>query len=95
MASNSGGAPPQHQVTPAVTRSRSKAASTILSTAALRKLQQLCLYNNTTLPDMAHHMEMLTYAEYAYAATNVKLQRSGGGKVLTIPNSFKESYGTS
>ena len=46
-ASNSGGAPPQHQVTPAVTRGRSRAASALLSTAALRKLQQLCLHTNT------------------------------------------------
>ena len=39
MASNSGGALPQHQVTPALTRSRSRVASALLVTAALRKLQ--------------------------------------------------------
>ena len=40
---------------------------------------------------MAHHMEMLTYAEYAYASTNVQLQRSEGEKILIIPNTFKEA----
>ena len=49
------------------------------------------VYTNTTLPDMAHHMEMLTYAEYAYAATNVQLHRSEGEKVSLIPNTFKEA----
>lgn len=91
MASNSGGAAPQHQVTPALTRSGSRAASALLTTATLRGLQQLCLYTNTALPDMAHYMEMLTYAEYAYAATNVQLQRSEGEKVLIVPNTFKEA----
>ena len=40
---------------------------------------------------MAHHMEMLTYAEHSYAATNVQLKSSEGEKVLIIPNTFKEA----
>ena len=49
-------------------KEQSRAASAPLSTAALRKLQRLCVYINTALPDVAHYMEILTYAEYAYAA---------------------------
>ena len=67
------------------------AASALLSTVALRELPQLCLYTNTALPDMAHHMEMLTYAEYPHAATNVHQPRSEGENVLIIPNTFKEA----
>lgn len=41
---------------------------------------------------MAHHMEMLITAEYAYAVTNVKLQqRSEGENVLLLPNTFMEA----
>ena len=36
-------------------------------------------------------MEMLAYAEYSYAATNVQIQRLEGAKVLIIPNTFKEA----
>lgn len=95
MASNSGGSPPQYQVTPAVTRSRSRGASALLSTAALRKLQQLYPYTYTALPDMSHHREMLTCVKYAYAATNLQLQRSVGEKVLLVPNTFKETMAIS
>ena len=49
MTSNSGGVPPQHPLTPAVTRSSRKGTSALLSTAALRKLQQLCLYTITNV----------------------------------------------
>ena len=74
-----------------MTRSTIRADLTLLPTAALRKLQELCLYTKTASPDMAHHMEMLTYAEYPHAATNVHQPRSEGEKVLIIPNTFKEA----
>ena len=44
---------------------------------------------------MAHHMEMLTYAEYAYAGTNVKLHRWEGEKVLIFPNTLKDAMALS
>lgn len=43
-------------------------------------MQQLYLYTNTVLLDMAHHMEMLIYTEYANAATNMQLHQSEGEK---------------
>ena len=46
------------------------------------------------MPDMAHYMKMLTYAEYAYATTNVQLKsRSEEEKVVVIPDTFKEAMG--
>ena len=39
-------------------------------------------------------MEVLTYAEYAYATTNAQLKsRSEGEKVVVIPNTFEEAMG--
>lgn len=49
-----------------------------MTTTALRGQRQLCLDTNTAFPDMAHHTEVRTYAEYVYATTNVYLQRSEG-----------------
>lgn len=43
------------------------------------------------MPDTPHHIEMLTYPEYAYAATNVQLPRSKRARVLKIMNTFKEA----
>ena len=87
IVSNSGGVLPQHRETPAMTRISSRADSALILTAALRELQQSRLCTNTALPDMAHHMKMLTYAEYAYAV--IQLQRSDRGDV--VPNTFKEA----
>ena len=57
-------------------------------------MQKLALYTKEVVPDMAHEMEMLTYAEYAYSTTNVELKNSSEGeKVLVIPNTFKETIG--
>ena len=57
-------------------------------------MQQLALYTKEAMPDMAHEMEMLTYAEYAYATTSVQLKSlSEGEKVVVIPNTFKEAMG--
>ena len=39
-------------------------------------------------------MEVLTYAEYAYATTNAQLKsRSEGEKAVVIPNTFEEAMG--
>ena len=57
-------------------------------------MQKLALYTKEAMPDMAHYMEMLTYAEYAYATTNVQLKsRSEEEKVVVIPDTFKEAMG--
>ena len=46
-----------------------------------RELQQLNLYTGADLPDIAHNQELLSFAEYAYATTNMQLQtRSEGEK---------------
>lgn len=92
VAFNSRGASPRNQVTPPVTRSSSRAASALLTTTTPRGLQQLCLYTNTTLPGVAHHMEMLTCAEYACADTNLQLQRSGGAERIVNLAYFQGSY---
>lgn len=74
-----------------MSRYSSRAASALLSTADLRKLQQLCPYTYSALLDIANYMEMLTYAEYAYAATNVQLQRSEGKKIRMIQITLNEA----
>ena len=57
-------------------------------------MQKLALYTKEAMPDTAHCMETLTYAEYANAITNVKLKsRSEGEKVVEILNTFKEAIG--
>ena len=38
----------------------------MLSDKILHGMQKLALYTKEVVPDMAHEMEMLTYAEYAY-----------------------------
>ena len=91
MASNSGGAAPQNQATPAVTRSSTRVALALTTTNSLRGLQQLCLYTNTALLNMAHHMKLLTYAEYACSAYQRAATASEGEKVLQILNNFKEA----
>ena len=64
----------------------------MLSDKIIRGMQKLALYTKEVVPDMAHEMEMLTYAEYAYSTTNVELKNSSEGeKVLVIPNTFKEA----
>ena len=40
----------------------------------LRELQQLNIYTGADLPDMAHNQQLLTVAEYSYAATNRQIQ---------------------
>lgn len=40
---------------------------------------------------MAHHMEMLTYAENAYAAIIVQLQRWERNNIFLLPNTNKEA----
>ena len=56
--------------------------------------QKLTLYTKEAIRDMAHYMEMLTYAEYAYATTSVQLKsRSEGEKAVVIPNTFQEAMG--
>ena len=53
----------------------------------LRRMQKLALYTKEAMPDTAHCMETLTYAEYAYVTTNVQLKsRSEGEKIVVIPN---------
>ena len=89
MPSNSRRAPPQNQVTSVVTRSGCRTTPALLTTATLCELQQLCLYTTTALLGMTHHMEILVYAEYTYAATNVQLQHSEGEKVLVTPNTLE------
>lgn len=39
---------------------------------------------------MAHRMQIMTYAGYVYAITNVQQQRSEGEKELIIWNTSKE-----
>ena len=57
-------------------------------------MQKLTLYTKEAMPDMAHHMEMLTCAKHAYATTDVQLKRrSEGEKVVVISNSFQEAKG--
>ena len=66
----------------------------MLSDNILRGMQKLALYTKEATPDMAHYMEMLTYAEYAYATTNVQLKsRLEGDKIVVIPNTFEEDMG--
>ena len=58
-----------------------------------RQLQQLIIYTAADLPDMAHNQQLLTFAEYAYAAPNRKLQicSEGEKKPRIFPNIFTES----
>ena len=68
----------------------------MLSDNILRGMQNFALYTKEAMPDMAHYMEMLTYAEYAYATTNVQLKsRSEGKKIIVLPNTFKEAMSLS
>lgn len=73
------------QMTPAVTMSGSMAACMHCSNYVSRPTRYFLI------PGMAHHMEMLTYAEYAHAATNVRLHQSEGAKVLKCMTPFKEA----
>ena len=59
----------------------------------MRELQQLIIYTAADLPDMAHNQQLLTFAEYAYAAPNRKLQicSEGEKKPRIFPNIFTES----
>ena len=77
---------------------RSKASpgklQAVLSDNILPGMQKLALYTKEAMPDMAHYMELLTYAEYAYATSNVQLKsRSEGEKVVVIPNTCEEAMG--
>ena len=84
------------EITPAVTRSKSSPENlqVMLSDGIPHIMQKLALCTKEAMPDMAHHIKMLTYAEYAYAITNVKLKsRSEGEKVVEILNTFKEAIG--
>ena len=68
----------------------------MLSDSILHGMQKLALYTKEAMLDMGHYMEMLTYAEYAYATTNVQLKsRSEGKKIIVLPNTFKEAMSLS
>ena len=41
----------------------------VFSDSILRGMQKLALYTKEAMPDTAHCMETLTYAEYAYVTT--------------------------
>ena len=57
-----------------------------------RELQQLNLYTGADLPDIAHNQELLSFAEYAYATTNMQLQTRSEGekKPRIVPGTFTE-----
>ena len=71
------------------------AASALLSTVALRELPQLCLYTNTALPDMAHHMQNSN----VYGVCGWRYQRAAtafaGGESIVNSEHVQGNYGAS
>ena len=53
------------EVTPAATRSKASPGNlhVMICDNILRRMQKLALYTKEAMLDMAHYMEMLTYAE--------------------------------
>lgn len=66
MAARQSEATRRMEITPAVSRSKtpSESLQVMLTDSVLREMKNLFLYTKEATPEMAHDMEMLTYAAY-------------------------------
>ena len=69
-----------------------RARNTSVNAKTIKELKRLALYTKSSLADMRHCEEKLSFLEYAYVANNTQMHsRSEGEKIKTIPNTFKEA----